>query len=178
MSHNHQYIQLSEKIVARYTKTIPGIITGYRSDPFRPENRIDWLLKTPETNFLFVPDERGVTKLVRKDFSYDDEVIELYSTDEVKLFQRWNKGLLESGVLVLYEDKAPDIDTTNILTDTQVTEIAATKQLLALRKKIAALTSIHSLQRIEKAAEELDRPFSIIKAIQERIHELSGNNQS
>lgn len=178
MSYNHQYLEFNDKIVLRYTKTIPGIITGARLDPHRPENRTDWLLRTPEKHFLFKPREDGKIDLERISFSYEDEVLELYSSTEVSIFQRLNRATIESGVLVVYNDIAPDIDTSNVLTDDQVTQIAATKQLLAIRKKLTGMTSIHTIQRIIDAAKTLDRPYSIIKAMEERINELSGYNKS
>lgn len=175
-SYNHQFIQFEDKIVKRYTKTIPGMLTGRRLDPHRPENTVEFLLHTPETNFNFVQTPENKIDLVRKSFSYLDEVVELYSTQEVTLFQRMNRVSIENGVLVEYNDVAPDIDTTNMLTDSEVTEIAKTKQLLSINKKLSDLSSIHSLGRILQAANELDRPISIIKAIQSRIDELTTNN--
>lgn len=177
-SSNNQYIQFEDKVVKRYTKTIPGMLTGRRLDPHRPENTIDWLLHTPETNFRFITNqETRKTELIRQSFDYGAEVIELYSDIEVRLFERLNKSAIESGMLVVYNDTAPELDTSNMLTDNEVAEIASIKQLLALKKRLSQLTSVHSLNRIARAAEELDRPVSVIKAIKERIDDVSTNNK-
>lgn len=177
MSANHQFIEHSDKVIARYTKTIQGILTGFRLDPSRPENRMDWVLQSPETSFVFVADpETGKVTLIRKEFDYEQEVLEIYSENELKLFQRLNRHNIENGVLVTYENTSPGVDLSNVLSDSEVAEIAATKQVLSLRKRLQAFTSAYTLQRIQKAAEELDRPHSIMKVIQERINDVSANN--
>lgn len=172
MSVNHQFIQHEEKIVKRYTKTVPHMVTGKRLDPNRPENQLTWLLQSPDKNFSLHWSETEAPKLTRIAFTYGDEVIELYSDVEVRLFERLNSTLIEQGVLKIYDQSAPLVDTTNLLTDAEVTAIAATKQLPALKKRIATITSIHTLRRILEAIETLDRPMSVARTLQNRIKEL------
>lgn len=173
MSVNHQFIAFDDCIVKRYTKTLPGMVTGKRLDPNRPENELTWLLKSPDGNFIIHwKGEGDPWRCERIAFSYDSEVLELYSATEVKLFEKQNRALIEQGVLKEYSDIAPAIDTTNLLTDEEVIAIATTKQPLSFRKKVSALTSIHTLQRVLEAVEKHDRPVSFVKVVQERIKEL------
>lgn len=176
MSHNHQFIAFDDKIVKRYAKTTINILTGYRLDPYRPENRIDWLLSSPNKLFEVVWEDGKEPITLRTGFSYEDEVIELYSDVEVKLFERLNRAAIENGALKIYTDSAPDIDTTNFMTDSEVEEIAVTKQLSSIKKKVADIYSILTLKRILASVEKHDRPMSIAKAIQDRINELSTNH--
>lgn len=172
MSKNHQYVQLADKAIKKYVKTVNQAVTGYRLDPTRLENRIDWLLSTPEGYFDVIWNDGEEVKLVRKNFSYDDEVLELYSQIEVDVFLRSNRGLVERGILVEYIGDVPELDTTNMLTDAQIAEVAATKNILSLRKKLSEISSAETINRILEAAEKLDRPMSVAKAIQDRKREL------
>ena len=172
MSYNHQFVQLADKVVKRYIKTTNKAITGFRSDPNRPENKIDWLLSSPNDSFEVVWNDGEDVQIIRKNFTYDDEVLELYDLTEIVSFSRWNRGLLEHGILVEYEQPAPEIDTSNMLTDAEVNDIAATKNILALRKRLSTITSKEGIDRILTAAEKLDRPISVAKAIQDRKREL------
>lgn len=172
MSNNHQFIQYSDRVVKRYIRTRNQAVTGYRQDPHRPENRIDFLLMSPESDFDVVWKDGEEVDVVRKNFDYDNEVIELYSDNEVKMFQRWNRMLIENGILTEYSEEAPALDVSNVLSDATVNEIAATKNLLAFRKRLESINSVDSLKRVLSAVENLDRPYSIAKAVQERIRAL------
>lgn len=176
MSKNHQYLEFEEKIVKRYAKTTNSALTGYRLDPHRPENRINWMLISPKSSFSVIWEDGKEPKIQRIKFSYDDEVIELYSDIEVKLFERLNKAAIENGALRVYTEQAPGIDTTNLLTDPEIEQLATTKQLPSLKKKISTITSIHTLNRVLERVEAHDRPLSVARAIQDRINELSRNN--
>lgn len=174
-STNHQFIEFDEQIKKRYVKTIPGLLTGNRLDPHRPENRLHWLLHTPANSFAYDRTETGV-KARRIAFDYNAEVVELYSDTEVKLFERLNKAAIESGVLVEYTEASPGIDTTNVLTDEEILEVAKLKQTTAFNKRIDSFTSLHTLERIEKALDDLDRPASFGKIVREKKRELTGVN--
>lgn len=176
MSTNHQFIAFDNSIVKRYAKTTVSVLTGFRLDPYRPENRIDWLLSSPNRLFQVVWEDGKKAELMKTGFSYEDEVIELYSDVEVKLFERLNKAAIESGALKVYNEGAPEIDTTNLLTDEEVETIATIKQIPSIKKKIAGINSPLTLKRILASVEKHDRPMSVAKAIQSRIDELSANN--
>ncbi len=176
MSVNHQFIAFDDKIVKRYAKTTNHILSGYRLDPYRPENRIDWLLSSPNKNFQVVWEDGVPPQIIRTAFSYDEEVIELYSDVEVRLFERLNRRSIENGALKVYTDESPSVDLSNALTDDEVEKIATIKQVPALRKKVAGISSPLTLKRILEAVERHDRPMSVARAIQDRINELSTNN--
>lgn len=173
MSINHQFIQHDDKIVKRYTKTTNGMVSGRRLDPNNPANQMTWLLQSPDGNFkVFWEGTGDQPRCERVAFSYDLEVVELYSDTEVRLFERQNRALIERGILKEYSESSPAVDTTNLLTDEEVTALATTKQPLAFKKKIASITSIYTLQRILESIGAHDRPMSFAKTIQERIKEL------
>jgi len=176
MSKNHQYIEFEDRIIKRYEKTVPSVLTGLRLDPHRPENRIDWLLVSPTSSFKQTWTDGEKPTLDRVAFSYADEVVELYSDVEVRLFERLNKAAIEAGLLIPYEGEAPAINTDNALIDTNVFSVASIKQVTALKKRINDITSIITLNRVLEAAKDLDRPISIIKAIESRINELSSSD--
>lgn len=176
MSHNHQYIEYDTQIVRRYAKTTVGMLTGYRVDPKRPENRIDWLLSSPSTSFIHTWSDGDTPKLTRAAFKYEDEVIELYSNAEIRLFERWNKRIIEEGLLRVYDEAAPDTSTINLVSDDELNAVAKIKQLTALKKKIGEYSSTYTLTRLKEAVERADRPISVIKLIEARINELSRSN--
>jgi hypothetical protein len=177
MSHNHQFIELEDKVVKRYAKTINSVLTGFRLDPRRPENRLDWMLASPRKLFSVVWEDGQQPYVQRNNFSYDDEVIELYSEGEVRLFERLNRDSIESGALKVYTNPAPAVDTTNLLTDEEVDAIATIKQVTKLKKTISdPAFTVQTLKRILERVEAHDRPISVVKAITSRIDELSANN--
>lgn len=170
MSINHQFVEFSDRVVRRYVKTVLHRVSGYRTDPHRPENRLDFLLATPDKDIEYTPVEEGRPIIKQIHFTYDEEVLELYSDTEVKTFERWNKALLESGSLKEYTFTAPELNTTNLLTDDAVEEIAGIKQLAALRNRLEDITSEVSLKRIRSVAVDLNRSVNVIKAIEDRIN--------
>ena len=174
-SKNHQFVEFEGNVVARYVKTMPQMLTGYRIDPHHTDQRIDWLLASPDNHFRVIWIDGQQPRLERETFSYDDEVIELYSEVEKRAFERLNRPALEAGLLAVYTETAPVLDTVNILSDIEIDKIAAIKQLSAFKKRVGVITSIPSLNRIRDAVERNDRPVSILRAVSERIHELSTN---
>lgn len=176
MSNNHQFIAFNDRVVKRYVKTVLYRVSGYRIDPYRPENQLTFLLITPERDLKFVPQENARPKIERMNFSYDDEVLELYSDSEVRIFERLNRATIEAGLLKEYKEETPAINTENMLDDEEIEEIAGIRQLPALRKRLSTITSVITLGRIQNAAHDLNRSVSIIKAVEDRINELSTEN--
>jgi len=176
MSINHQFLEFNDRVVKRYVKTVLYRVSGWRVDPHRPENRLDFLLITPEKDIEFITQAEGSPKLNHTRFSYDDEVLELYSDTEARVFERWNKSLIERGLIKEYTLTAPSIDNSNMLTDRDVKDIANIRQLTALKKRLSTITSDVSLIRIKEAATELDRSINVIKTIEGRINELSATS--
>lgn len=164
-SKNHQFIAFQDHVVARYVKVGLNSITGWRLDPYDSRKRIDFFLSTPEKNFDFT------TKMVTG-FTYDDEVLELYSEEEHKAFQRYNRLAIESGIFKPYLGEAEKLDDTNLLDDTQIEEIAKIPNLKALEKRLRDLTSVVTLDRILEMMQELGRKDSFRHLVMTRKQEV------
>jgi len=173
MSKNHQLFGISDTIEKRYKKTVLNALSGYRVDPYNPGKKLSWLLSTPESALEFSVGDNGRLEFKRTSFSYDDEVIELYNSNDVKTFERFNRVYIENGALAEYTEDAPELDTTNVLTDKNLIELANVKQLLSFRKKINTLDSIATVLRLRDTVIELDRPHSFVETVDARINELS-----
>lgn len=163
---NTQYVQLSDKVVKRYTKTVPHMVAGVRANPFDTTVTVPFLLQTPEEYFDFETKEVTGTH-------YESDVLELYSDVEVTLFQRLNAPLFKAGLLKEYTERAPEADTSNILTDDEVRSIASTQTPNQLKSRLATITSVPTLNRILKEAKLLDRTIKVIDVITARITEVS-----
>lgn len=175
MSKNHQFFEFDTKIVERWVKTVPHMVSGKRFNPYKPDETIDFVLKTDPSNFnydqsskvSFPNSERKVT------FAYEDEVLELYSDNEVRLFQRLNRGLIERGLLKRYEGTASSINAINALSDEEVEEIAGLPNLLSYKKRLNEITSVVTIERVMAAVIRADRKASFVTAAQERKNELN-----
>jgi hypothetical protein len=179
MSVNHQFFEYSDTIAARYVKTVPYSISGWRLDPSNKNNRLSFLLSTPERDLVLKNQPRlvdGVLStyaLEQNDFSYDEEVLELYSQEESKMFERLNRAAIEKGLLKPFTDKLPEVDTTNFLSDEEIIEIASVMSLSSFKKRISAIDSKPTLSRILEAANNLNRSANIIRAVEDKIDELN-----
>lgn len=177
---NHQYMQFGNQVVKRYVRTTTYPIGGKRYNPFadKPEV-IDFLLATPADNFTYTPEVDpnggGVVKTVvtQNKFDYDTEVVELYSDDEVKMFQRLNRALLEDGALIEYNDAAPIVELKNTLSTTDINKLVKLKTKTIFESKIAEITSVRTLKLIMAALEDTDAPMSYAKIVRERENELN-----
>jgi hypothetical protein len=178
MSVNHQFIEFSEQVVKRYVKVGIGGLAGWRLNPRNAVNsneRIDWLLQTPEKSVTYHPytDEQA-TQVVQTSFSYEDEVLELYSEREVIAFERMNRLLIENGLLVEFSEKAPEVDRTNALSDTELQRIARMKTTANFQQRVTAITSVNTLQALLDAIEQVeDVKYSHVKFVKARINELN-----
>ncbi len=176
---NHQFLEFSDDVVARYVKTTLQPLTGYRLNPrnsVNPNERLDFLLATPEDNVEYTPyNEDSTTKVKQTKLTYEDEVLELYSALELKAFLRMNRLLLENGFLAEYSEEAPQLDLSNALTDKEVRRIAQMKTTLLFKERLATLTSVHTLQAILNVMESLDDvKYAHVKLVRSKIDELNG----
>jgi hypothetical protein len=174
---NHQFIELNDQVVARYIKTVLSPVTGYRLNPRNapnPNERIDFLLATPESSLEITPygdGEPAKHKQVR--ISYEDEVLELYTETEKRSFERMNRLLIQNGILVPYEGTQPELDMTNVLSDVEIRKIATTKTTAVFKTRIDDLTSVPTLESILKLMEDFeDVKYAHIKYIKQRITAL------
>jgi hypothetical protein len=178
-SRNHQYMQFSDQVKRRYVKTRIEPITGWRLNPenaVNPNERIDFLLATPDSNVNVTPYGEGqATKVEQTGFTYEAEVLELYSDNEIRSFERMNRLLIENGLLVEYSETAPEVDRVNALSDIEIRKIARLKTKDAFTRRVAGITSTHTLNTLLEAVEDADAPMSYAKIIKERVNELNKN---
>lgn len=161
MSLNNIFIELSkdENVYKRYAKTIPGAITGWRLDPRRGSSeKIEFILTSGGNTF-----------------SYQDDVLEIYSLREDEFFQSANKRLFEAGYLKVYQKQIGDeaINTANIKSDSEVEEIAQIKDHDTLTKEIGIITSPVTLFRIFQVAIREGMPRALLQSIEKRISEVN-----
>lgn len=168
---NNQFIHLQGKVYKRYIKTSLGILSGYRVNPEDHSQRLAFTLKTPEDHVVFVQDDDYVRADKRASVNYDEEILEIYSEAEDRLFRRLNRQSIEDGLLVEYLDSDTEIDTTNELTDKDLQYIADTKNLLQFKKRIGEITSPVTLKRILDLLD--DRPKSFTTALELRMRDVT-----
>jgi len=174
---NHQFPEFSDRVIARYVKTVMTPISGYRLNPrngVNPNERIEFLLTTDESDIEVIPYDDGQdTKHKQVRFSYDNEVLELYSDLEVRSFERMNRLLIENGILVPYSESAPEIDKTNLLTPREIkTLIKSTPDIL--KEKLSVITSLQILEKILTEMENNDTTtMAQLKIVKARLNELN-----
>lgn len=114
MSKYHQYPEYSDRVVARYQKTIPCKIAGIRLNPHDDVTRMDFLIESREDNFI----DNAVV------FKYKDDIIELYSEKEARMFKSLNAKLFEDGAIAPYNEVPAEVRMDNMLTDNDVKSLA------------------------------------------------------
>lgn len=165
MSVNHQFIEFSDKVVKRYAKTVPFIITGNRINPYNPADKLNFLLQTEETCFDF--DTKQMTGI-----DYEHDVIELYSDTEAKLFLRMNKSVIERGYLKEYDGSPNETSTENLISDAEIKELASIKAPNSLKSRLKTISSAVVIKRCIDQAIKLDRSYTIIKILENKLEEL------
>jgi hypothetical protein len=161
MSKNNIYPAF-ETVYKRYAKVPIHIVAGSRVDPQDNTKNVGWTLSTKEENF-------NIEKQSRSEFVYEDEVIEVYTPIEDKMFQRLNKSLFSLGLLKEYDQESLPPDMKNFLNDSDVLEIVEMKSLAELAKRLQQLTSVATLQRVRELAVSLNKTIKKIQVIDDRI---------
>lgn len=174
---NHQFLEFSDQVVKRYTKARLQPVTGWRLNPrnaVNPNERLEFLLATPEDNVHFTPYGDGEpTKVKQTKFTYEDEVLELYTETEVRSFERMNRLLIENGLLVEYSDTASAVNKANTLSDVELRKIAKLKMITTFKARIAELTSVYTLESLLDIMDTIDTvTMAQVKAVKERINEI------
>lgn len=175
MSKNHQMFDLQNgTIFKRYQKTIVGSLAGIRPDPHKLQDRISYLLSTPEHNVSYTLDNDGFAVFDGvKVVDYDEEVLEIYSEQEDRIFRRLNETYINSGILVEYSTIRTVFSTSNDLTDQQVRDLAVIRLPNSFKKAIEPITSAHTLKRILREIETADRPKSFYKIVENKLKDAS-----
>ena len=86
---------------------------------------------------------------------------------------RFNKHLIENGLIKEFTESTPVIEDANFLSDTEVADIANIMNLGAFKKKISEITSKVTINRVLSSAREHNRSANNINAIEARLDELS-----
>jgi hypothetical protein len=155
MSVNNIYLVVPTEPYKKYVKTVPSSIAGKRFND-RADAEVGFLLRS-------VP---GV-------FSYDDEVLEVYSDREDRFLKQANKSLFESGMLKEYTGNRSAMDTRNIMSDEDVLEIASLRNVMQLSKKLEDIDSKITAQRILDTAKEIGRPAKTLELIEKKVKDLN-----
>lgn len=151
-----------DTVYKRYAKVPIHIVAGDRVDPQDSTKNVGWTLSTKEDNF-------SIETQKRTEFVYEDEVIEIYSALEDKLFQRMNKSLFSRGLLKEYDQESLPPDMANFLNDSEILEIVEIKSLTELAKRLQLITSLTTLQRIRESAVSLNKTVKKVQVIDDRI---------
>lgn len=155
---NHQYPEKTDNVVKRYKRTSVCAISGIRLNPFNAAQRLPFILEGSFNRFDVETNTLA--------FDYSSDVIELYSEDESRVFERLNPYLFQHGLLAPYYEQAPELDTVNVVDDETIAQIADSKTLASFKKQLAPITSKTVLERIKRAVVEKDKPHSYIVAIE------------
>lgn len=163
MSKHNIYPEFSTNTVARWQKASIHPVAGIRLDPYKEGVKQSFILRSRESNFNF--ETRQLT------FSYDDDIVELYSDKEVNVFRAVNRPAIEAGLLVPYSDTPRQTDTRNALTDEEIAQIASIPQLPKLKKELSQITSLTTLRRIAARIPD-SRAKAFDRAVLDRMNEL------
>jgi hypothetical protein len=164
MSINNIFEDLEDQIVECYAKVPNFMLSGTRLDPHDPKKTIPWIIKTESENFDL--------KTKTKQFVYEDEVIELYSKLDLSTFLRFNKGLIENGLLKKYEGNKSQVDTSETITDVDLTEIVNIRANDKFIEEVNKLNSVMTLTRLKNIATDSGKSVKKIALIDTRIEEL------
>lgn len=169
MSKENIYPELSGKVVKRYAKVPVHMVAGVRIDPYDSRRQVAWLLETSADNFD--------VKTKTRTFSYEDEVIELYSDFEAESFVRLNKKLIAAGTLKVYEGTSSQVNEVNTMSDSQLNEIINLRANADFQEQLEKITSALTLVRMKHLATEAGKSIKRIQMIESRIEVLdNGDN--
>lgn len=173
MSVKHQYIELQDRVYARYVKTAVGSVAGIRLDPHDHKIRIPFLLSTPDETVIYKTVEEYAVYDGRGPIIYDQEVLETYSIEEDQIFKRINERLFQQGLLVVYEQERQTLVTRNDLAESEVIKIANTKLPNMFNKQLEGITASTTLARIRSALDALGRPKSFYTVLDKHEAEIA-----
>jgi len=101
-----------------------------------------------------------------------DLEVSLWTSLEVKYFEKANKGLIENGSLIRVEERSVEtINYDNAISDAQIAELVVAPYF-TLKSEINKLSSETTLQRILKIAEDLNRPAKSMRLLMLRLEEI------
>ena len=157
------YPEFSDQVVERWQKATIHAVAGTRLDPYQTGKRITFLMMSRDENFSVE------TRVLA--FDYDSDVIELYSEREKKLFASLNRDAIQRGLLKPYAGEAPDVDTTNALSDEELADILAIATAKELHARLQTLTAMPPLRRLLDGLTDNHKQW-FARAIEKRIQEI------
>jgi hypothetical protein len=157
-------------VYKRYAKVPIHIVAGDRVDPHDATKNVGWTLSTSENSFDFSTKKRSA-------FVYEDEVIEIYSELEDKLFKRLNKNLFVNGLLKEYNESDLLPDFGNFLSDKEIDDIVESKSVADFQNSLQKLTSEETLKRVRESAIAKNKPIKRIQAIDARIKAVQDDTE-
>jgi len=160
---NNIWIEYSDRIVSRYKRTCVNAVSGIRLHP-NTNDRISFVLNSNWDDF------DKLTETVK--FRYDNDIIEIYSEQEDKVFRLINAYLFQNGYLAPYGGSKEVVSTANSLSDEALADIAGAKSITVFEEHVKELTSLVTLTRLLEAVKSADRPYSFINIVEKRIKEI------
>lgn len=101
-----------------------------------------------------------------------DLEISLWTPLEVTYFEKFNRGIIENGSIVVVDGKSEDIiNFSNALSDEDLERIC-TEPFFSLRKDIKRITSETTMQRLLATAKRINRPARTLQEIELRLEEI------
>lgn len=140
MSKYNIYPEFSDQVIARYRKVVTCAIAGTRLDPHDTTRRLTFLLESDEKDFDV--EKRQLA------FNYDNDIIELYSDIEMRMFRALNKPLFAQGMIAPYEDAPEPISMANVHTDEDLKKMLVARSKADLSRNIAEITSWATIGRL------------------------------
>lgn len=131
------YPEYSDSVLERWKRVSVCAVAGTRLSPDNPALRV---------SFISQSQKELVDGSVA--FDYENDVIELYSEKEMKLFRIMNKNAIEKGLLIPFAGTADDLNTANALTDKEI-DAMITLHHAKFKKELSVITSEHTLKRIQ-----------------------------
>lgn len=94
---------------------------------------------------------------------------------DLRDFKRANRKSIADGMIIETKEPNWDAASPNSLEDEKATELV--KNIFALKKALAEFTSEVPVRKLLEAAEEQKRPSATIKAIKNRLVEITGDEE-
>ncbi len=146
---------LKDETIGHYIKAIRGRVAVQVLDPF--------------TGF-------EVTRVLKGDITDPNvdkttQMIPLYTEYDKSFFEKKNRGMIESGMVVPYTAEVQTLQLINAVTDEEI-DIALGKKFFAIKALLDKFTSPAPVERLLRRAKELNKKVGTIAAIEVRLATL------
>lgn len=165
MAMNNIYHMMQESVYKRYTKVPVNLVGGLRLDPTDTRLQIGWVLHTDEADFDY-------TTKKRTQFVYDNEVIEIYSEAEDKLFRKLNAGLFRAGLLKEFLETEEVVSSPNFVNDSEINRIVEIRSITDFQTELANFDALATLERIKQQLIDQGKSVKKVQLVENRIKEV------